>query len=107
MDSPGSVIARLEAIEEDLANRQNAFESAARAWVIAKRDKEKAHAVAFIAAEGTVAERQAAATEKTSLDGKREEAEYEAIKAVVRVLEARASIGQSILRSQSRQMVGV
>jgi hypothetical protein len=35
-----------------------------------------------------------------------EEAEYEALKAVIRVLETRASIGQSLLRTQ-RVMEGV
>jgi len=102
LDTPGPVIARLEAIEQDLAARQNAFEAAARAWFRAKRDREKARAVAFLAATGTVAERNAIADRQTALDGSTEEAEYEATKAVVRVLETRASIGQSILRSQGR-----
>jgi hypothetical protein len=102
-DAPAPVIARLQGIEDDLATRQNVLESAARAWFIAKRDKEKARAVAFLSATGTVAERQAIADQQTALDGKNEEAEWEALKAVVRVLETRASIGQSILRSQGRQ----
>lgn len=106
MDSPGLVIARLEEIEHDLALRQNTFEAAALAWFKAKRDKEKARAVAFLGASGTVAERQAIADRETALDGKNEEAEYEALKAVVRILETRASIGQSVLRSQ-RVLEGV
>lgn len=99
---PGQVMARLEAIEEDLAVRQATLEAAAKAWFTAKRDREKARAVAFLEAAGTVAERQAQADRKTALDGKNEEAEWEAVKAVVRVLETRASIGQSLLRTQSR-----
>ena len=39
-DAPAPVIARLEAIENDLAIRQNAYEAAARGWFIAKRNKE-------------------------------------------------------------------
>lgn len=102
LSHPGAVVARLEEIDADLALRQNTLEDAARKWFIAKRDKEKARAVAFLSAQGTVAERSAKADEQTALDGKNEEAEWEAVKAVVRVLEARASIGQSILRAQGR-----
>lgn len=102
LDNPAAVMGRLLAIENDLEVRQGAFESAARAWFIAKRDKEKARAIAFLSADGTVAERNAIADRDTALDGKQAEAEYEALKAVMRTLEARASIGQSILRSQGR-----
>ena len=102
LSDPGAVMDRLADIEQDLANRQGTLESAARNWFKAKRDREKNRAVKFLAAEGTVAERQAIADEATAVDGKEEEAEWEAVKAVVRVLETRASIGQSILRAQSR-----
>lgn len=102
LDNPHAVMGRLSDIENDLAVRQGALEAAARAWFIAKRDKEKARAVAFLRAEGTVAERNAIADEQTALDGKHAEAEWEALKAVCRVLETRASIGQSILRAQGR-----
>jgi hypothetical protein len=103
LDAPAPVIARLEEIADDLARRQNVYEAAARAWYVAKRDKEHRRAIEFLKATGTVAERNAIADRETSLDGKEAEAEYEALKAVVRVLETRASIGQSILRSQGRQ----
>jgi len=102
MTDPGMVLRRLEEIDNDLALRQNTYETAARGWITAKRDKEHHRAVEFIKAEGTVAERNAIADRESSMDGKLEEAEYEALKAVVRVLETRASIGQSILRSMSR-----
>ncbi len=101
MDTPSVVLSLLEGIERDLAARQNVLESAARAWYRVKRDREHARAVAFLSAEGTVAERQAHADVQTALHGRNEEAEFEALRAVVRVLEARASIGQSILRSQA------
>ncbi len=99
---PAIVIDRLDEIERDLANRQRALEAAARDWFAAKRDREKARATAFLSAQGTVAERQALADEQTALNGKTAEAEWEALKAVVRVLETRASIGQSLLRSMGR-----
>lgn len=102
LSDPAAVMARLEAIEEDLAQRQNEYEEAALDWFRAKRDRERDRAVEFMRALGTVAERQATADKATADKGKEEEARYEACKAVVRVLETRASIGQSILRAQGR-----
>lgn len=99
---PAAVMNRLAEIENDLANRQGAYEAAATAWFKAKRDKEHKRAVAFIEATGTVAERSAVADRDTSMVGAEDEALWEALKAVVRTLETRASIGQSILRSQGR-----
>ena len=102
LSTPQQVMDRLEQIDADLATRMNTLESAARNWFTAKRTKEHDRAVAFISAQGTVAERSAIADRDTAQGGVQEEAEYEAIKAVVRTLEARASIGQSILRAQGR-----
>ena len=103
LDNPAAVIARLNDIEDDLARIQNTLEMAALDWYRAKRDREKARAVAFLSCEeGSIAYRQAVADRDTALDGKNEEALYESLKAVSRVLETRASIGQSILRAQSR-----
>ena len=102
MNDPAQVLARLQAIEEDLAARQARLESAAMTWYRAKRDKEKARAVAFLSAEGSVAERNAVADKLTALDGRDAEAEWEAVRAVVRVLETRASIGQTIARTYGR-----
>lgn len=90
-------------IEHDLAIRQNALEAAARAWFVAKRDREKSRAEVFMRTTGTVAERNAAADIATAHHGVEAEAEYEALKAVVRTLETRASIGQSLLRAQTNQ----
>jgi hypothetical protein len=53
-------------------------------------------------AEGSVAERNAQADVETCRIGMEEEALYEATKAVMRTLETRATIGQSVLRSQGR-----
>ena len=101
-DAPSPIISRLASIENDLAQRQNVLETAARAWFIAKRDREKEYAIEYMRAEGPVEARKAQAIRATSHIGVTEEAEYEALRAVVRVLETRASIGQSLLRSQGR-----
>ena len=96
--NPVEIVERLEAIDKDLGDRMPALEAAARAWFVAKRNREKARAVAFLSAEGSVASRQAEADRQTATDGAEAEAEYEALKAVVRTLEARASIGQTLCR---------
>ena len=60
-------------------------------------------ATAFLASgAATVAERKAEADLECSVYGKDDEARYEALKAVTRVLETRASIGMSLLRSYGR-----
>lgn len=102
LSHPAAVQARLEEIERDLAIRQGALEAAALGWFRAKRDRERQRALAFIGATGTVAERTAIADRDTAMLGASEEAEYEALRSVVRVLETRATIGQSLLRSQGR-----
>lgn len=102
LSDPGAVQARLNGIETDLATRQNELESSALDWFRGKREREKARAEAFLAAEGTVAERNAIADKTTALLFAEDEAKYEAQKSVVRVLDTRAAIGMSLLRSQSR-----
>ena len=100
MDAPQVIMDRLAAIESDLAERQNELERAALGWYRTKRDKERARAEAFLLATGTVAERNAVADRETAMLGVEDEARYEAHKAVVRVLDTRATIGQSLLRAQ-------
>jgi len=102
LSTPAQVMARLEEIENDLANRQNVLESAACQWFVAKREREHKRAVEFLKAEGSVAERNAIADRSTAREGAQQEAEYEALKAVVRTLDTRASIGMSLLRAQGR-----
>ena len=82
--------------------RQNEYERAAFAWYRAKRDLEHDTAVAYLAAEGTVDERRSKARKAVQGLYQDEEASYEAIKAAVRVLETRASIGMALLKSQGR-----
>ena len=102
LDSPHAVMARLAEIENDLALRQNALEAAGMDWFRAKRDKEHAKAIAFLAAKGTVAERNAIADRETAVDGKMEEAAWESLRAVVRVLDTRATIGMALLKAMGR-----
>ncbi len=102
LSTPQAVEERLEGIEKDLAKLQNDYEQAAYEWFLAKRGREKQKAEAFLTAKGSIAARQAMAEAQTASLGTEFEARYEALKAKVRVLETRASIGQSILRAQGR-----
>lgn len=102
LSAPAAVQARLEEIEAELATRQGDYEAAALSWFRVKRDREKRRAQAFMEAGGTVAERSAKAEVATATIGVEDEARYEALRGVMRTLEARATIGQSILRAQSR-----
>jgi hypothetical protein len=106
---PGDVMARLADIEQDLATRQNDLEEAAGARARLVRDWEKRLAIATATAKGgdANARKQAAlviAADQDELYESLTEAEsaYAALHAVVKVLEVRATIGMSILRSQGR-----
>ncbi len=102
LSSPALVMARLEGIENDLAERQNGLETSAREWDVQKRERERTWATTFVPATGTVDARKAAAIEASAEIGMEAEAAYEAQRAVCRVLEARATIGQSLLRAMGR-----
>jgi hypothetical protein len=102
LSHPAAVQARLEEIDADLAVRQNEFEDASLAHFTSKRLKEKAKAEAFLRAEGTVAQRTAISERDTAVLGMEEEARWEGLKGVVRVLDTRAAIGMSLLRAQGR-----
>lgn len=103
--TPDQIMKRLGEIEADLAERTAGIEAAADEWFKAKRDREHKRAKAFLetkASGTTVAEAEATADRDTCLIGLDAEARYEALKAVVRVLETRASIGQSLLRAHTQ-----
>lgn len=102
LSSPQQVTARLEAIDADLAVLQNEIETAAFDWFRGKRDREQAKAEAFLTADGSVAERESKAAKLTATLFKDEEAKWEAKKAVLKTLEARATIGASLLKAQGR-----
>jgi hypothetical protein len=109
LSHPGAVMARLAEIEQDLAERQNAYEDAASERVRLVRDWEKRLATARIHAKGSDAEARKAAALMTAIEAddlydrlKAAEGTYEGCKAVVKVLEVRATVGMSILRAQGR-----
>jgi uncharacterized protein YceH (UPF0502 family) len=102
LSTPHEVMARLEELDGDLATRQNEIEEAADKWAREKREREKTYAHAYMEAQGTVDQRKAQAVQASYLVGLDAEARYEALKAVLRVIETRVGIGQSILRAQGR-----
>lgn len=104
LDNPQMVMDRLAQIEYDLALRQNGYEAAARDWYAAKRDIERARAEALLSAEDKSVTEKKARAELAALSqpGVEHEAEYEAYKAVLRVLEARSIICTSLLKAQGR-----
>lgn len=109
LSHPGAVMERLAEIEHDLGDRQNEYEEAARQRAHLIRDWEKRLARATAGAKGgdANARKQVALVMAAEQDGMYDElrdaeATYAACYAVIRVLETRASIGMSLLRSQGR-----
>lgn len=109
LSHPAAVMQRLAEIEHDLGERQNEYEDAAGARARLIRDWEKRLARATATAKGgdANARKQAALVMAADQDELYEslttaESEYAALHAVVKVLEVRATIGMSILRSQGR-----
>jgi hypothetical protein len=101
--TPAQIEQRLEDIEHDLGDRQNAYASASEKWHRACREREHQHAVEFMRAAGaTVTERKEQARELTALIGITEEAEYEGLRAAIKVMETRAMIGMALLKSAGR-----
>ena len=101
---PASVMSRLESIEHDLANRQNTFAEAAGQRARLVRDVEYALAVEYAKAEGNTTDRRmiAQATVGGSQDYRdltAAEAVYDAAKAAVGVLQTRATISQTLLKT--------
>ncbi len=106
---PGAVIHTLSSIDADLGERMNDYEAAAGDRARLTRDWEKRLAVHGRRAAGSSQDiRKAtalvAAIEQDDLYERLTDAEarYEALRVVVRVLETRASLGQSVLRVQGR-----
>lgn len=104
------IVARLEAIEEDLEVRQTDYEAAAGEYHRLIRDYELRLArVSMQTKADTATEKKwraldAVAASDDGLYEKLKEAEgkYEGLKAAVRVLEQRATIGMSLLKAQTR-----
>jgi len=104
MDTPAVVMHRLTQIEHDLAERQNSYERAAGNWYAAQREIKKAHAIALLSSTKPSVTAQKAEADIAALAsaGVEYEAEYESLKAVIRVLETRSMICMAILKSQGR-----
>ena len=102
LSTPQAIQTRLEAIETDLAILQNDVEQAAMKWFVLKREREKARATCFLTAKGTDTARRMMAEQESAPVGAVDEARWEALKAKLKVLETRANIGMSLLRSQGR-----
>ena len=108
--NPVEVINRLGEIERDLSERMLGFGDCARTHAFAKRDFERRMAEELIKAdrELKVDERKAHALLELVKDGTYKnlvvaEAGLEAHRAVFRVLETRASVGQSVLRALTQE----
>lgn len=109
-DAPAAVMNRLSQIEDDLAERQNAYEDAADELARATRAFNLRFAQAMVVAQGgseKTREAQALIAVAAAEDGVYErltnaEAAYKALKAAIGTMESRATIGQSILRAQGR-----
>ena len=109
--SYSQIIERLEEIEADLGERQNEYEAAADDVRRLAREFQLREAHAFMAAKGdTATERKAKATIALAAaeDGIWErmgaaEGRYEGLRAAVRVLEQRGTIGMSLLKAQTRE----
>ncbi len=102
MLTPAQIQERLEAIERDLGNRQNLYAEAAEKWHRILRDREHKHAIAFMSAAGNTTERREHAKQQTALIGAVEEAEFEGLRAAIKVMETRAMIGMALLKSAGR-----
>ncbi len=104
LDSPALVMSRLTQIENALAERQNSYERAAGNWYTAQREIRRQHAIALLGSSqaSVTAKKAEADLAALACDGVEFEAEYESLKAVIRVLEMRSMICMAILKSQGR-----
>lgn len=104
LDSPALVMHKLASVENDLAIRQNLLEDSARRWYTAQREIGRVRAQAMLTSrKPTVAEKKAEGDLAAyDVEGAASEAEYKACKAFVDMLEQRAMILMSLLKSQGR-----
>jgi hypothetical protein len=104
VNDPAAILRTLQAIEQDLAERQNDFSQAAGNRARLVREVEYEQALAFAKAPGNTTEKRerskvAVGGSQAYKDLTAAEATYDACKAAVGVLETRASIGQTLLRT--------
>lgn len=109
--TPGAVLNRLDEIEKDLAERQPEYETAAEDRARFTRDWDRRLAWHMKKAGGANSEARKANGFVAAIEQdngelyealKDAEARFEALRVVMRTLETRATIGQSILRAQGR-----
>lgn len=106
---PQATLDRLAQIEHDLGERLNEYEEAARQKFRLSRDWDKRYAIHRRTAKGSDADARKAAALGAAIEQDDlyerltdAESEYEALRVVMKTLETRASIGQSILKAQGR-----
>lgn len=101
---PANVMNTLTAIENDMATRQNGYEKVAKAFYDAKRDLDLVYARALLSSKQTsVTEKKAEAEiARLTTEGAEYEAEFDATRAVLKLLESRSTICMSILKAQGR-----
>lgn len=110
LSHPAAVMGRLAEIESDLAGRQNEYEDVADKLARVKREWDKRMATALVGAKGSSKELREAEALLAILAAGDDiyerltdaEARYSALKVVTGSLSERASIGQSILKAQTR-----
>jgi hypothetical protein len=109
LDNPGVAMRVLADVEHELAENQNVYEQAATDRAVLIRQWEHRLAICRMTAKGNDADgRKAAALsmaiERDDLYERLMDAEgrFEGQKALMRTLETRASVAQSVLRSQGR-----
>lgn len=107
--NPAEILRRLEEIEIDLAERQNEFADAARRRTGLDRQVEAMIAREYAMASGNTTDRRMTATavvgdSQEYLDLLAAESTYNAHKAAVNVLQTRATIGQTLLRTMRESM---
>ncbi len=101
LSHPAGVLERLEGIERELAEAENAFEAAAMDWFRQRRFRANEEARAYVKAEGTDTARRLVAKDIGMATGWEAEAKYEIAKSKIRTLSDRSTIGMSILRAQA------
>jgi hypothetical protein len=118
LSSPGQLMSKLEAIDNDLAGKAHVVEDAAATNFKNKREWEKEWAetrarlrdewrrakIKFTVDELNDATLLAVVKSPFYKPFVTAEANYEAVRGVIRVLETRASIGQSLLRAMTKEL---
>lgn len=109
--SYSAIQSRLDQLDSDLADKQDEFERAASSYFGLKRDWELAYARTYAATDKTLSATERKQETVLAINAAGDlherygtaEGRWEGLRAAVRVIETRVSIGQSLLKS----MIGV